>query len=397
MKLITNTTILFWIFLSSAFAAFALETPTNISATDVTDTSISLWWDEVQEAAGYHVYFSENPSVEILTAQKREFNTVIPLVLTDLNPGTQYYFILNGYDEVWEDGPFSQEVSFTTLWEKNNTESEDEGSFNSAMDFKLSSIEVLAQNQISLLFTSALENAQDSERIFKVVDKNDEFIQYAVSKSEIDDENENKVIVTFDELLPVDTEFKLTVISILDNQGRNLESGIESFENFIIETEKLNYVYQEDTDTIVIINDDNTSTPVSSQENSNNNNSSSGGDYIDLTNNSTNSGTNNWSNNSTDSEWSLNGSEDDTWNTDTWVLNEWNNTATWVNEATVGDLNAASEVSWNNMNSEEVWVDIVSAWKDANTLPTTWPEHIFMLILALVFGTLAFVFKFKQS
>jgi hypothetical protein len=29
-------------------------------------------------------------------------------------------------------------------------------------------------------------------------------------------------------------------------------------------------------------------------------------------------------------------------------------------------------------------------------LPTTWPEHIFMLILALVFGAMTFVFKFKK-
>ena len=74
MKLITKAAVLFWIFLSTTFATFALEAPVNISANEITNTSMSISWDSVQDAAGYHVYFSEDPSVEILTAQKREFN-----------------------------------------------------------------------------------------------------------------------------------------------------------------------------------------------------------------------------------------------------------------------------------------------------------------------------------
>jgi hypothetical protein len=105
----------------------------------------------------------------------------------------------------------------------------------------------LAQNRITVAFTSNLENNENSERIFKVIDKNDELTQYIVSASEIDKDDTNKVLINFEELLPVNKEFKLTVISILDENGRNLESGIESFENFIIEEDKLNYVYQEET------------------------------------------------------------------------------------------------------------------------------------------------------
>jgi hypothetical protein len=96
--------------------------------------------------------------------------------------------------------------------------------FNSAGEFKLGSIEVLAQNQIVLSFTALLENFENSERIFKVVEKNDELVPYTIENSKIDENNANQVIVTFEEILPVNTEFKLTVISILDNTGRNLES-----------------------------------------------------------------------------------------------------------------------------------------------------------------------------
>jgi hypothetical protein len=82
----------------------------------------------------------------------------------------------------------------------------------------------LAQNQILLSFTALLENSEVSERIFKVVEKNDEFIQYTVKDSKVDENNTNQVIVTLEKILPINTEFKLTVISILDETGRNLES-----------------------------------------------------------------------------------------------------------------------------------------------------------------------------
>jgi hypothetical protein len=49
------------------------------------------------------------------------------------------------------------------------------------------------------------------------------------------------------------------------------------------------------------------------------------------------------------------------------------------------------------MSEEEVAIDLLSAGQEAETLPTTGPEHIFMLILALVFGAMSFVFKYRKS
>jgi hypothetical protein len=166
----------------SITSTFALEKPVNISTTNISESSITLSWDNVNDSAGYHVYFSEQPEVEILTAQKREFVTDIPLSIEGLNSNTTYYFIVNAYDEVGEDSPFSDEVSFSTLSTTN-----DEIELNSAVDFKVAEIEVLAQNQVALAFTSNLENTQDAERIFKIVEKNDELIEYVVKDSKIDE------------------------------------------------------------------------------------------------------------------------------------------------------------------------------------------------------------------
>jgi hypothetical protein len=87
---------------------------------------------------------------------------------------------------------------------------------NAAAEFKLNSVEVLAQNQVAVEFTAPLDSS--AERVFKVVEKNDELLQYVVKDTKIDPNNSYRVLVTFDELLPVNTEFKLTVISILDTQ-----------------------------------------------------------------------------------------------------------------------------------------------------------------------------------
>lgn len=380
MKFLMKIVFLTWFFLLSTLGVFALEIPTNISTSNITETSVSISWDELENAAGYHLYFSDTPSVEILTAEKREFTTNIPLILEDLDPWTEYYFIVNWYDEFWQDGVFSEEVSFVTTdiftpWdESENIE------FNSAIDFKLSNIEVLAQNQIALEFTSPLENQEDSERIFKVVDKNNEFTQYNIINSEIDLNKSNNVIITFEELLPVDTEFKLTVISILDIQWRNLESWIESFENFIIENDKLNYVYQDDIDTIVIINEDDTITIVSEKNESNNIQSTvnysdlNGVNEVDLIDEKI----------STDLNLEL--------------IQEIEEIEEEFHIESDTDLNAAGEeLQGSNIDIDDISIDIVGAGKEVTTLPTTGSEHILMLIAALVFWAMAYVFKFKKS
>ncbi len=363
MKLILKLIVLIWIFLHSAISAFALNTPVNINATNITSNSLSLSWDNVEDAFGYHVYFSTNPSVEILTAEKREYITEMPLVINDLLPGTQYYFIVNAFDEIGKDeSDFSQEVSFVTMWEQaidnaQNLETEETMEYNSAVDFKLANIEVLAQNQIELSFTSPLENTKTSDRIFKVVDKNDELNDYTISKSEINITNPLKVKVTFNDRLPIDTEFKLTVISILDQEWRNLESGIESFENFIIEEDKLNYVYQEETGNIIIINDDNTTTvvikdPVTDPSNT----------------------------------WSSTTSEP--------VIKD----PAIIDPVVTGYEDPIVSVGLPSASDNQTWslLDIVWAGKQAEVLPTTWPTHVLMLIFALVIGAMTFVFKFRK-
>ncbi len=363
MKFIPKILALLLVFGISTFSAFAINAPINILVSNITDTSWLISWDEPEDALGYDIYYSTTSPIELLTAEKREYVNGLEVTLDNLSSNTQYYYIVSAFDTQGIQSDFSEEFSFTTTWE--NVENNEEiPEFNSAWEFKLGSIKVLAQNQILLSFTALLENSEVSERIFKVVEKNDEFIQYTVKDSKVDENNTNQVIVTLEKILPINTEFKLTVISILDETGRNLESWIESFENFIIEEEKLNYVYSEEKGGIVIINEDSSTTLIDNEDNSTNTGSASG-QYSDL--NQENN--DNWTNNSS------------TENINTGTIEEWN---------------TDSALEWKNIDSEDVAIDLLSAGQEAEALPTTWPEHIFMLILALVFGAMTFVFKFKK-
>ncbi len=71
------------------------------------------------------------------------------------------------------------------------------------------------------------------------------------------------------------------------------------------------------------------------------------------------------------------------------------------------DLKAAAEVSdtdktvadwlsWEDMSSDDVVNDTISAAKSNEKLPTTWPEHILIFILAFILWTLIFIFKFNK-
>jgi len=371
---------------TSYMSVFAIDTPMNITANNITETSIDLSWDTVEDALGYNVYYSETTPVDKLTAENREYLSENSINISELNWGTQYNFVVTAFDEVGWVSEFSSEMQYTTFWTSANTNTEEEIEFNSAIDFKISGIDVLAQNQVSLSFTSPLENWEDSERVFKIVEKNDEFMEYSVQNSEIDQTSWNKVIITLEKNLPINTEFKLTVISILDAQGRNIESGIESFENFIIEEAMLNVVYLDETNSIVIINPD-TWLIVEEPDTNNSNNSQDNWtwNYWNIWDNDSGANSNTWTINN-----------DSGANSNTWNINNdsgVNETQTWwvVIDETDDSLTGSQ------MNEDDIDVDLLSAGKEAEVLPTTWPEHIFMLILALMFGAMTFVFKFRKS
>ncbi len=63
-----------------------------------------------------------------------------------------------------------------------------------------------------------------------------------------------------------------------------------------------------------------------------------------------------------------------------------------LNSAIEHELNSWEEVSVNFVEK-----NIVSESKDAIELPTTWPEHLFILLFSFILVSLGFVYKIKKS
>lgn len=358
--------LVFSLILLSISSVYAIQEPQNIQASDINETSLTLSWDPVSTAFGYHIYYSSTQDVEILSAQKKEYVIDMSQVIEGLNSETQYYFIISAFNDEWEESIFSEEVSFTTTWPV-----ESEIDLNASQDFKLWSIEVLAQNQIIVEFTAPLENIEGTQREFKVVEKDNELNIFYIDNSIVDPEDGTKIIVTFEGNLPVSTEFTLTVIDILDVNGRNIESWIESFENFYIDESLLGVIFEEQTGPIDVQNNNEVDV-INEQGNE--------WDIRQEWNNKVDSIIIEWNNVNTQNQLTWENTQSNTWN------QVWDEETVQINSVT-GQI----------MDSNEVSIDMNSAWADADELPVTWPEQFFIIILAMLFGFMLLMLKFKKS
>jgi len=99
----------------STISAFAIDSPLNIVADDITENSLRLSWDSVDDALGYQIYFSNSSPVEKSTAEKTDYIDGLEHVIDNLSEGTKYNFIVTTLDIEAEESDFTDEISFTTL------------------------------------------------------------------------------------------------------------------------------------------------------------------------------------------------------------------------------------------------------------------------------------------
>jgi fibronectin type 3 domain-containing protein len=97
---------------SAVFATTAPVTPTNVSATATSSTSITVSWSSVPGAAGYRVYsyVSGNYILEGTVSSSYTSYTV-----TGLLPNTTYYYGVTAYNSSNVESPQSSYVSVRTL------------------------------------------------------------------------------------------------------------------------------------------------------------------------------------------------------------------------------------------------------------------------------------------
>jgi hypothetical protein len=82
-------------------------------ASILTSGEITLTWEDVPGATAYSVYLSMSPGVTVLNSY-RISNVTNPITITDLEPGTTYYFVVTLEDDSGQSRK-SNEISHTVV------------------------------------------------------------------------------------------------------------------------------------------------------------------------------------------------------------------------------------------------------------------------------------------
>ena len=94
------------------------ENKNIIPASRLASGQVTLSWNDVPQAVAYDVHLSTTPGVTVLNAFKIP-DVTSPITITDLEPGTTYYFIVIAVDESGR-GEKSKEVAYTATLSPGN-------------------------------------------------------------------------------------------------------------------------------------------------------------------------------------------------------------------------------------------------------------------------------------
>ena len=107
-----NTLLFLYLFVSAMLSLAGCGGSGNIPVASVlTSGRVTLSWDDVPGAASYEIYLSTSPGVTTLNSYKIA-DVTTPLTITDLEPGTTYYFMVAVFSDSGESRR-SKEISYT--------------------------------------------------------------------------------------------------------------------------------------------------------------------------------------------------------------------------------------------------------------------------------------------
>jgi fibronectin type 3 domain-containing protein len=107
-----NTHLILYLFIWTTLSLAGCGGSENIPpASILTSGRVTLTWDDVPGAAAYNVYLSTSPGVTVLNSYKIS-NATNPLTITDLEPGTTYYFVVTVENDSGQSRK-SKEISYT--------------------------------------------------------------------------------------------------------------------------------------------------------------------------------------------------------------------------------------------------------------------------------------------
>ena len=225
------------LFFTFIFESLAINAPSYIDLNSKTSSSISISWENMDDAYRYYVNYStetwlnngyDNQSDELLTNSYE---------LVDLPTNSTYYISVISVDKVWEISIFSDEIIVDISdWTDENINDD---------NFILESVNVASSNILELIFSGPLDNSTDAVREFKITNKNDSLDKFEVISSEINELNNNKLYITLDENIEIWNEYEVVIIAITDSNGNNIESWIDNSEVFYVDEINDNFLINE--------------------------------------------------------------------------------------------------------------------------------------------------------
>jgi len=215
------------IFLLSSISTFAAPVaPANLKADSQTENSITVSWDAVSNVLGYYLYYDvdtteprENFGFEIVDLIETTSYTI-----EGLETGTLYNIAVTAIDSDGEESTYSQDIVSGTLTE------------GQAKDFAIEKVEATAIDTLEFTFSAPLETGSGAVREF-LVEHSETKDELLILETELDEENSRLVIVTLENQLTLGGEYDVTVLSIQDETGRNIENGIDAVTNFTVPSE----------------------------------------------------------------------------------------------------------------------------------------------------------------
>lgn len=202
-----------------------------------------------------------------------------------------------------------------------------------AVNFRIKSVEVVDSTTLEFLFSTDLDASPSAVREF-IVEEKISATEIVVDISDVDSTNpKNAIVLLGSELVPA-TEYKVTVLDIRDSNWNSIESGVDAFISFM-------------TPAVMWEADPKEETPPEEE------------------------------------------TVEETEETD---LN-----AAW-NETEI--VSVESDNSWNagvTLNSSDTSNNTTVAAEENTTLPQTWPEHVLLLLIALMLSWGIYFYSIKRK
>jgi len=350
------------VFLSFCFSSislYALEAPTNLRVSDSSSGEVTIDWESVPGAIGYYYY---------IWNESGQYTDGIDLIdsteytISNIDDQKLYYIAVTSVDEFGSESAYSNEVSYSALT----------GTPINGNGFRVRDVEILDEMSMYVNFSRELDSSDASPKDFIIEEKNTG-IELLYTLAQVDSNDSSKILVILDSELKSETEYEITILDVRDSEWNTIESWIDAFLSFttwnfspeaVVEDETFNLESASWGD---IDNTQNTGTSIDPVDNFSENTSQS----------STNQGNVNSSNVTQNS------------------TNQGNINSSSTNQDNTVNTNSSSQVtkasSWNSAwnagvtISDDTYDDGVNqVATETEKLPQTGPEHIILILVAIL-------------